>query len=228
MPNQTKAVKDEWWGFSPEHGWVILDRNIATNRPGKAGNLTFLRCKDWSSFEEDRKRWEPPYYNFSDRYLETLRSNEALEARKVLENLKDEYKRKQEGFYSSVVQERHRQFLRDAGLTAPETRKARKKNRTSYCWNCKQSVANSIDLECKTCGWIICGACGACGCTFERSVSDHQTPETHEELSSDNELQKTTQGTTVFQSFKEASQYAKQYPGLTLSRADDGIAWKVG
>ncbi len=74
-----KPEKDEWWGFSPEHGWVILDRNIATNRPGKGGNLVFLRCRDWTHYEEDCDRWEPPYYSFTDRYLESLNESESLD-----------------------------------------------------------------------------------------------------------------------------------------------------
>lgn len=116
MSDQTKAIKDEWWGFCLEHGLVVIDRTIATNRPGKGGKLIFLRCKDWTRYEEDRKRWDPPYY------------------------------------YSSVVQERHRQFLDVAGRIAPATRKVRKKNRASICWYCNQSVDNSIDLECPACG----------------------------------------------------------------------------
>ncbi len=226
MSSENKTIKDEWWGLSPEHGWVVLDRNIATNRPGKAGKLIFLRCKDWSSYEEERKRWDPPYYFFSDRYLETLSGNEALEAQKSLNAIKAEYKHKKVEFYSSVVQERHRQFLEDAGRVAPEIRKARKKSRASYCWNCKQQVDNSIDLECSACGWIICSSCGACGCTYGGSVSNHANPEVREENLPNNECQIISQS-SVFQSFKEASQYAKENPGLKLSRTNDGSGWKV-
>jgi hypothetical protein len=226
MSNRTKQIKDEWWGFSPEHGWVVLDRKIATNCPGKGGKLIFLCCKDWTRYEEDRKRWEPPYYYFSDRYLETLNEIGALEAQHALNDLKDKYKHKKEEFYSSVVQDRHRQFLEDAGRIAPETRKARKKNRASYCWNCKQPVDNSIDLECSACGWIICGSCGACGCTYGGCVSNHKNPDVYEEHSRQYETQAVSQS-LVFQSFKEASQYAKKNPGLKLSRTNDGNGWKI-
>ena len=37
--------------------------------------------------------------------------------------------------------------------------------RVSHCYACKTTVDNSYDLECARCGWIICGHCGACGCS---------------------------------------------------------------
>ena len=216
------SINNEWWGFSPKHGWVVLDRNITTNRPAIPGKLIFLRCKDWTSYEEERKKWEPPLYIFSDQYLESLSENIALETQKILDDLKYEYAHKKEEFYSSVVQERHRQFLNDAGRVAPATRKARKKNRSSNCWNCKQPVDNSIDLECVACGWIICGSCGACGCTYGGIISNHP----HEDFPKQPEKETTSQD-SVFQSFKEASQYAKENPGLKILRTNDGSGWKV-
>ncbi len=36
-------------------------------------------------------------------------------------------------------------------------------HRTPPCWHCHQGLDNATDVECATCGWIIC-SCGACGC----------------------------------------------------------------
>jgi len=219
-------MKDEWWGFSPEHGWVVLDRKIATNRPGKGGKLIFLRCRDWTHYKEDRKKWDPPYYYFENQYLKSLTEKDAFDARTILNGLKDECKHKKEEFYSSVVRELHSQFLEKAGRAAPETKKAINKNRASYCWNCKQPVDNSVDLECSACGWIICGNCGACGCTYGGSPGRHQESERYKEVPPDKEPLITMQG-AVFQTFREANEYAKKNPGSKLTRTNDGNAWKV-
>lgn len=64
------------------------------------------------------------------------------------------------------IKERHRLFFESSGYETPEVRKSREVNRVSHCWNCKQKVDNSIDLECSACGWIVCGECGACGCLY--------------------------------------------------------------
>lgn len=228
MSEQATIVKDEWWGFSSEHGWVVLDRKIATNRPGKNEKLVFLRCSDWVRYEDEREKWDRPYYIFSERHLEALNEKDAIVAREVLTSLKEEYQKKKEEFYSSVVQERHREFLENAGRTAPQTVKARKENRASYCWNCKRPVDNSIDLECSGCGWIICGSCGACGCTYGGKEPNYRPSEQAEgQLPQVSSPPQTVEDAKVFISFREASQYAKENPGSKLSRTNDGNAWKV-
>lgn len=225
----------EWWGFSAEQGWVVLDRSIATNRPRKAERLVFLRCRDWVHYEDDRGNWNPPHYIFSERYLETLGENSAAVEREVLASLKAEYQIRKVDFYSSVVQERHRRFLNNAGRSEVKTVKARKRVRVSHCWNCKQPVDNSIDLECSACGWIICGSCGACGCTYGANTSIDTTAEsveglvgcTDETLSQSEELPSITGEERVFSSFGDASKYAKENPGSKLSRTTDGNSWRV-
>jgi hypothetical protein len=228
MSTQAAIVKDEWWGFSSEHGWVVLDREIATNRPGKTGKLIFLCCSNWVRYEDERERWDRPYYIFSERYLESLNEKDVIVAREILASLKDEYQKRKEEFYSSVVQERHRQFLANAGRSAPKTVRARKKSRASYCWNCRQPVDNSIDLECSGCGWIICGSCGACGCTYGANETNCRLSELAEgSPHQESNLPPSVMDEKIFSSFKDASQYAKDNPGSKLSRINDGNAWKV-
>ena len=36
----------QWWGYSREHGWVVLDRRIPCNMPGASMGLLFMRCRD--------------------------------------------------------------------------------------------------------------------------------------------------------------------------------------
>ena len=229
MSKQATTVNDEWWGFSSEHGWVVLDRKIATNRPGKFGKLVFLRCSDWMPYEVERGKWDRPYYTFAERVVEALNEKDAIVAREVLTSLMEEYQKKKEAFYSLVVQERHRQFLENAGRSAQQTVRARKKNRASFCGDCKQSLDNSIDLECTGCGWIVCGYCGACGPTCGAKEPNYRPTEPAEGyLPHVISSPQSAGDEKVFRSFTEARQYAKENPGLRLSRTNDGNAWKVG
>lgn len=166
MTPQSIADNNEWWGFSPTHGWVVLDRNVVANRSGRTENLIFLRCNDWSHFEEDRKQWDRPYYIFANQYLNTLRGTVLQNAKNELEKLKDQFKHKKIEIYSAVIKQIHSQFLADRDLPYCDATTPTKRGRVSKCWNCKQPVDNSVDLECSSCEWIICGLCGACGCAY--------------------------------------------------------------
>ena len=45
---------------------------------------------------------------------------------------------------------------------------AKRKQRHTHCYKCKQDI-NSIDFSiCKKCGWILC-TCGACGCNYDKT-----------------------------------------------------------
>jgi len=61
-----------WWGYSKEHGWVVLDRTVPTNVPGRKEDLLFLRCRDSTTYVEKRKDWNPPGYSFAPNYLRNL------------------------------------------------------------------------------------------------------------------------------------------------------------
>ena len=49
------------------------------------------------------------------------------------------------------------------GVTVASNRKVRR----TYCNSCKKALSNQVDLECKSCGWILC-ECGNCGCNSEK------------------------------------------------------------
>jgi hypothetical protein len=57
------------------------------------------------------------------------------------------------------------------GIPDPGTRAGRgiEHKRVTHCYACKGALDNSVDLECMTCGWMLC-TCAACGCgyTYQR------------------------------------------------------------
>ena len=70
MENQEADM--QWWGYSKEHGWVVLDRRIPCNAPGIKKDLLFLRCRDSIIFDAKRETWNPPLYRFAPNYLRDL------------------------------------------------------------------------------------------------------------------------------------------------------------
>jgi len=77
----------EWWGFSKEHGWVVLDRSIPANRPGVREDLLFLRCRDSAMIVEKREKWEPPLYTYAPNYIRSLAPADSGEAAAQFETL---------------------------------------------------------------------------------------------------------------------------------------------
>ena len=70
--DKMKGMAMEWWGYSEEHGWVVLDRSLTRNAPGLLEDLMFFRCKDATTFLENRKHWNPPAYRFGPKYITEL------------------------------------------------------------------------------------------------------------------------------------------------------------
>ena len=63
------SVSAQWWGYSSEHGWVILDREIPVNSPGMRGDLLFFRCRDGKVFHLKREQWNRPAYQYAPNYV---------------------------------------------------------------------------------------------------------------------------------------------------------------
>lgn len=219
----TLTIPDtEWWGHSPTHGWVILDRRVANNRPGGA-LLTFLKCKDWTSFEESKDCWTEPHYVWVNQYLNKLSpdARQAMEAE--LQSLVEQSKQAKEDLYAEAIHALHKQFLERAGLPPSQTRRATK-IRASYCWRCHKKVDNTVDLECVRCAWIVCGNCGTCGCAAtQQAVEDFIGPS----RSPSTDMAGTSEPSRLFSSFKDASDYARANPGEKMTRTENGIDWKV-
>jgi hypothetical protein len=65
---------------------------------------------------------------------------------------------------AAELAERHRRRQEMLGLPWRGLRASAGKDlRVTHCWACKSHLDNSVDVECITCGWILC-LCGACGC----------------------------------------------------------------
>ena len=78
----------QWWGYSKEHGWVVLDRRIPCNVPGIKKDLLFLRCRDSIIFDLKRESWNPPSYRFAPNHLRDLAPPASDEAAAELEAYK--------------------------------------------------------------------------------------------------------------------------------------------
>jgi len=78
----------QWWGYSKEHGWVVLDRRISCNAPGIKKDLLFLRCRDSVIFDAKRESWIPPAFRFAPNYLRGLAPAASEEAASELEAYK--------------------------------------------------------------------------------------------------------------------------------------------
>ncbi len=62
------------------------------------------------------------------------------------------------------AEESHRKRLERFNIEYTGVRKiSYERWREANCWNCAAPLDNAIDIECVSCGWILC-RCGACGC----------------------------------------------------------------
>src|SRR5262245_54071903 len=81
----------QWWGFSKEHGWVVLDRSVPRNAPGLKTDLLFLRCDEATTFDVKREKWESPSYRFAPNHIRELAPADAETATAELEALKQRW-----------------------------------------------------------------------------------------------------------------------------------------
>lgn len=65
------------------------------------------------------------------------------------------------------LEERHRAKIAETDKQYLGVRLAQRghRKRVTHCYSCRSALDNSINLECKACGWILC-SCGACGCGY--------------------------------------------------------------
>lgn len=70
-----------------------------------------------------------------------------------------------------ALMQRHKQRLDRLGLTFKGIRpsSATRFHRVTHCYECRDELDNSVDVECVACNWILCG-CGACGCGYRKST----------------------------------------------------------
>jgi len=162
-----------WWGFNPEHGWVILDRFIKCNQPGAIGDLLFLRCSDEFVYLEKRDRWDTPHYIYAPQYIASLPISARVSSEERLGTFKlkwPEYRDKL-STAGKLWAQRNLQVARDRFFkkltrTDPGLRPAENRvHRLTHCYECHHKLDSAIAFECNECGWLVC-ACGACGCGY--------------------------------------------------------------
>lgn len=81
----------EWWGYSKEHGWVVLDRSDGAKSTGANQLLEFFRFRDDTTFVDLRKNWNPPLYSFAPNYIRELPPEQAVEAEAALADAKSRW-----------------------------------------------------------------------------------------------------------------------------------------
>lgn len=167
--NQIKQIMSElasddlWWGWHKELGWVVLDRTLP--------ELTFYRCDNWETFSDKKDNWRPPMYVYAGNYLRTSDKDlfeidiaHLQDLKKILPSKRENNAEKIRQNRFDTIEKLHSDYLANGGKVSRGIRVATRKNRVSHCWSCHRIVDNSEDYECKTCGWIVCSGCGACGC----------------------------------------------------------------
>jgi hypothetical protein len=169
-------VSNEWWGYSIKNGWVMLNRKLLKNGMGRSKNdtLTFIRCSDWTEFEDVASNWTAPNYIYGVPYLKQLKDEKLKQAYEQLfeifsyykenkQHIKGEQLKREDKLRFESLQARHNNYLESKGLSKQELIKnTNSYRRINHCWNCLSTVDNNTDYECKGCGWIVCGSCGAC------------------------------------------------------------------
>jgi hypothetical protein len=104
----TNTPRREWWGYSKEHGWVMLDREIPCNTPGIRADLMFYRCRDGKIFFLKWELWKLPAYQFAPNYVNGLTGAAAEEARSEYEALlsnADEHRLELKRQYQAILDE---------------------------------------------------------------------------------------------------------------------------
>ena len=67
------------------------------------------------------------------------------------------------GFKESISAA-HAEEIKRLGLVNYGLGSIKIRSRSSACHKCKRPVYNTYDIECLSCGWIVCARCGSCGC----------------------------------------------------------------
>lgn len=91
-----------WWGYSSEHGWVVIDRMIPPNKSDRSQDFLFFRCRDSVAFFDRRSKWVAPRYIYASTYISSLSPPESEQAALEYGQLKSRW--------AEFEAEIHRQF----------------------------------------------------------------------------------------------------------------------
>jgi hypothetical protein len=112
---------------------------------------------------------------FAKVYVSTL--TEPVKRRQAMEELSlvygkhAEHKKRmvenEKSFFAAkglVVLAVHKKMFVERSRPYPGAYRAAKLPREARCGSCKREVDNAIHYQCAACRWIVCPACGWCGC----------------------------------------------------------------
>lgn len=92
VTNITKIPESPpWWGYSINHGWVVIDRSIPPNKSGLSQDILYFRCRDSMIFLDSRSRWRAPLYIYASTYIASLEPSESEQAAQEYERLKSRW-----------------------------------------------------------------------------------------------------------------------------------------
>ena len=173
MMTQHKVSPDQlWWGYSVEHGWVMLDRKW--NGIGNA-ELWLIRCSDGYIYSEMKSRWNSKSnYLGAEHVINNAPTNIKQSVIEEFSNAQskqsiyiESLSKKCNEAIESIFNKKRAVFLKnlkmnDSGSSQPNS----KSHRNTNCFACKKFLQSTNSLQCNSCGWLICRSCSTCGCGY--------------------------------------------------------------
>ena len=149
-----------WLARHPEHGLLLFDKADQEGMPAGNVQVFILKSESRCTLPLEALKSETSGEVTAEEFalIVTAYNAHKLALGKPLKAPSNEK--------GASLEERHSTFLLTRGLPNNGLRPAtsnRYHRRVTHCWSCKEHLDNSVNVECATCGWIICN-CGACGC----------------------------------------------------------------
>lgn len=146
-------------GVRQDHTKNFVSVRYAQGKVSEYEEARFIGLDDWfyHSYEDAKKAATAYFKRPKEQMVVTVQSTEP-----ALSDLEERHRAK--------VAETNKQYL---GVRLAQ---GGRRKRVTHCYSCKSALDNSINLECKACGWILC-SCGACGCGYSELIVQMHTPE---------------------------------------------------
>jgi hypothetical protein len=134
-----------WIGCHDTLGYLIYDSNQQSDGNFRNNIIRFYSIK----------KGEARLYIKDDIHNKLIRFNADHELCSNIANI----------YLHPTIEGRHKLKLKELGIEYLGVRTATRErpHRITHCWSCKGHLDNSIDIECVSCGGILCN-CGACFC----------------------------------------------------------------
>lgn len=156
-------VEQVWFGYSPQVGWVAMDRLLSANQGQRTVKLVL--CRDWSRFEVSKGEWDKLFVHWT-RALELAPPEEREQMRISLDRVREAFwkvRMQIKGAWEEALRARQ-------GLPTTRCVDGTFGSDERHCWKCQGSLTGCT-VKCTKCGWYLC-PCGGCGCGWYRYSSD--------------------------------------------------------